>query len=172
MLRDIRNAVRQWARTPVVTAVVLLSLALGIGANTAIYSLIDSLLLRPLPVRDPGELVRVTEPGFDTHGYRLWHYIDTETSVFSSTAAVSLMRPDISSTAERHSVLGLAVSGAFFDVLGVQAERGRLITRDDDRLQVPSDAVVLEYGFWRSAFGGRDVVGKDSARRHRLRSSA
>src|SRR5262245_30268516 len=115
MARDLRDAIRQWARTPVITAVVVVSLALGIGANTAIFSLIDSLLLRPLPVAQPQELVRLHEEGYNFQSYPVWQYIRTETSFLSESAAVSLMRPDISSSNERRSALGLAVSGSFFE---------------------------------------------------------
>ena len=74
-MRDLRDAIRQWARTPVITAVVVLSLALGIGANTAIFSLIDSLLIKSLPVREPDRLVRVTEPNYNTLGVPVFRQI-------------------------------------------------------------------------------------------------
>src|SRR6187401_1399381 len=160
MARDIRDAIRQWARTPVITIVVVLSLALGIGANTAIFSLIDSLLLRPLPVANPGELVRIHEEGYNFQSYPVWQYIRTETSFLSESAAVSLMRPDISSSSERRSALGLAVSGSFFETLGVGPAAGRLIAPDDDRPGPGSDVVVLEYEFWQRMYRGGDVLGQ------------
>ena len=160
MAGDIPNAIRQWARTPVITAVVVLSLALGIGANTAIFSLIDSLLLRPLPVANPGELVRIHEEGYSFQSYPVWQYIRTETSFLGESAAVSLMRPDISSSSERRSALGLAVSGSFFGTLGVGPVTGRLIAPDDDRPGPGSDVVVLEYEFWQRMYRGGDVLGQ------------
>ena len=157
-MRELREALRQWARTPVITLVVVASLALGIGANTAIFSLIDSLLLKPLPVREPERLVRITEPNFVTHGVPIWQQIN-EQAIFESTAAMSLLRPDISSTPERRSAFGLAVSGTFFDTLGVRPAIGRLLTLDDDRPGGPGVAVT-DYTFWQTAYGGRaDILG-------------
>jgi len=158
-VRELREAIRQWARTPVITLVVVLSLALGIGANTAIFSLIDSLLLRPLPVSHPERLVRVQEPNFNNHGIPIWEQIQNGPPIFESTAAMTLLRPDISSTPERRSAFGLAVTGTFFDLLGVRPAIGRLLTVEDDRPGSPAVAVT-DYQFWQASFGGRpDILG-------------
>jgi putative ABC transport system permease protein len=158
MAGDIRNAIRQWARTPVITTVVVLSLALGIGANTAIFSLIDSLLIKSLPVRQPDRLVRVTEPNHETLGVPVFRRI-TDTDIFESTAAMSLLRPDISNTPERRSVFGLAINGGFFDTLGVSPAIGRLLTPEDDALGAPAVAVT-DYEFWQAQYQGRpDILG-------------
>jgi len=157
-MRDLRDAIRQWARTPVITAVVVLSLALGIGANTAIFSLIDSLLIKSLPVREPDRLVRVTEPNYNTLGVPVFRQI-TAADVFESTAAMSLLRPDISNTLERRSAFGLAMNGGFFDTLGVSPAIGRLLTPEDDAVGAPPVAVT-DYQFWQTAYGGRpDILG-------------
>jgi putative ABC transport system permease protein len=155
-MRELRDAIRQWARTPVITVVVVLSLALGIGANTAIFSLIDSLLIRPLPVRAPDSLVRIGATRFPYHGVPVWRRIN-DSGLFESTAAMSLLRPDISETAERQSALGLAVSGTFFDTLGVGPAIGRLLTTDDDRIGTPLVAVV-DYELWQSRYHGRAEI--------------
>ena len=158
MVRDLRDAIRQWARTPVITAVVVLSLALGIGANTAIFSLIDSLLIKSLPVREPNRLVRVTEPNYNTLGVPVFRQI-TATEVFESTAAMSLLRPDISNTLERRSAFGLAMNGGFFDTLGVSPAIGRLLTPEDDAVGATAVAVT-DYEFWQTEYGGRpDILG-------------
>jgi putative ABC transport system permease protein len=157
-MRELRDAIRQWARTPVITVVVVLSLALGIGANTAIFSLIDSLLLKPLPLRDPDRLVRIVDSVYTTHGIPVFRLF-ADAGVFDSTAAMSLLRPDISNTPERRSAFGLAVSGGFFETLGVTPAIGRLLTPDDDRPGTPS-VVVTDYEFWQTEFGGRpDIIG-------------
>ena len=157
-MRDLRDAIRQWARTPVITAVVVLSLALGIGANTAIFSLIDSLLIKSLPVREPDRLVRVTEPNYNTLGVPVFRQI-TATEVFESTAAMSLLRPDISNTLERRSAFGLAMNGGFFDTLGVSPAIGRLLTPEDDAVGATAVAVT-DYEFWQTEYGGRpDILG-------------
>jgi len=157
-VREITDAIRQWARTPVISAVVVLSLALGIGANTAIFSLIDSLLIKPLPVRDPDRLVRIVDAVYTTHGLPVFHQF-ADAGVFASTGAMSLLRPDISNTPERRSAFGIAVNGGFFDTLGVAPALGRLLEPDDDRAGSPAVAVT-DYEFWQSAYGGRsDILG-------------
>src|SRR5688572_19053203 len=157
MIRNLRDAVRQWARTPVITIVVVLSLALGIGANTAIFSLIDSLLLRPLPVRAPERLVRIQEGNASSHGIPVWREIDAAPAIFESTAAMSLLRPDISATPERRSAYGLAVSGRFFEMLGVRPAIGRLLTSDDDRPGAAPVAVV-DHQYWQRAHHGKPDI--------------
>src|SRR6188474_102229 len=158
MAGDIPNAIRQWARTPVVTVVVVLSLALGIGANTAIFSLIDSLLIKSLPVHEPDRLVRVAEPSSRGHGVPVFRQI-AAADVFDSTAAMSLLRPDISNTPERRSAFGLAVNGGFFETLGVTPAIGRLLAPEDDAAGTPAVAVT-DYEFWQAEYGGRpDILG-------------
>ena len=160
-MRELRDAIRQWARTPAITAVVVLSLALGIGANTAIFSLIDALLLKPLPVDHADRLVRVHNPRFSNHGIPTYEQLRDGPPVFDAVAAMSLMRPDVSTTSERRSAQGIAVSGTFFDVLGVQPALGRLLGAGDDRRDASEPVAVLEYNYWQSAFGGRaDAIGQ------------
>ncbi|MBY0495525.1 MAG: ABC transporter permease [Cyanobacteria bacterium] len=155
-MRELRDAIGHWARTPVITAVVVLSLALGIGANTAIFSLIDSLLIKPLPVRDPARLVRVVDSGSLTHGIPVFQQI-AAAEVFESTAAMTLLRPDISNTPERRSAFGLSVNGTFFTTLGVSPAIGRLLTPEDDALGTPLVAVT-DYEFWQTEYGGRPEI--------------
>ncbi len=155
-MRELRDAVRQWARTPVITLVVLLSLALGIGANTAIFSLIDSLLIKSLPVREPDRLVRIAEPRFPTHGVPVFRQIRA-VNVVESVAAMSLLRPDISNTVERRSAFGLAVDGGFFTTVGVTPALGRLLTVDDDAPGAAAVAVT-DYEFWQREYGGRPEI--------------
>jgi putative ABC transport system permease protein len=157
-MRELRDAIRHWARTPVITTVVVVSLALGIGANTAIFSLIDSLLIKPLPVRDPDRLVRIVDAAYTTHGIPVFRQF-ADAGVFERTAAMSLLRPDISNTPERRSAFGLAVSGTFFETLGVAPAIGRLLTPEDDRPGTAAVAVT-DYEFWQSEYGGRsEIVG-------------
>jgi putative ABC transport system permease protein len=157
-VRELRDAIRQWARTPVITVVVVASLALGIGANTAIFSLIDSLLIKSLPVRDPDRLVRIVDSVYTTHGIPVFRQF-ADAGVFESTATMSLLRPDISNTPERRSAFGIAVNGGFFETLGVSAALGRLLTPDDDRPGTPAVAVT-DYEFWQTEYGGRpDILG-------------
>jgi putative ABC transport system permease protein len=157
-MRELRDAIRQWARTPVITIVMVLSLALGIGANTAIFSLIDSVLIRSLPVGDPHRLVSVVDATYTTHGMPVFRQL-ADAGVFESTAAMSLLRPDISNTPERRSAFGLAVNGGFFETLGVSPALGRLLTPADDQAGMPAVAVT-DYQFWQAEYGGRsDILG-------------
>ncbi len=161
MIREARTAIRQWTRTPVITLVVLASLTLGIGANTAIFSLIDSLLLKPLPVRYAERLVRIHNPRYNNHSIPTFERLRDGDAIFEAIAAVSLMRPDVSSTAERRSAQGLAVSGSFFDTLGITPAVGRLLGPGDDRTGDSAPVAILEYHYWQSAYGGqRDIIGK------------
>ncbi len=157
--QDVRLALRTLAGTPIVSAVAVLSLALGIGANTAIFSLIDSLLLQTLPVRDPGRLVLLTEdtPNPNPYwNYRVWREIHRRPQPFDGTLAWAGTRFDLASGGETRYVDGLWVSGSFFDVLGVRALLGRTLSEADDVPGGGQDGpvAVISYDFWRRHFGG------------------
>ena len=126
-MQDLRLAVRALRATPIVTAVAVLSLALAIGANTAIFSLVDSLLLRTLPVKDPVRLVLVTE-GVMTRArawsYPVWEQIRQRRELFERSAAWSFTRFNLTSSGETEFVDGLWASGCF-ETLGVPALLGR-----------------------------------------------
>ena len=138
---------------------VVLSLALGIGANTAIFSLIDSLLLKSLPVRDPDRLVRIVDASFTTHGIPVFRQI-AESNVFDSTAAMSLLRPDISEHARAAQRVRYRRQRRILrDARRVTPAIGRLLTPEDDRPGTPAVAVT-DYEFWQAEFGGRpDILG-------------
>jgi putative ABC transport system permease protein len=165
-VHDLRLAVRSLRATPIVTTVAILSLALGIGANTAIFSLINSLLLRTLPVRDPGRLVLLTE-GVMTRprawSNPVWEAIRERPALFESTAAWSFTRFSLTSGGETAFVEGLWTSGSFFDTLGVSALLGRTISDADDRHDGGTDGpvAVISYAFWQRHFGGAaEAVGR------------
>jgi hypothetical protein len=125
--QDVRLSLRSLRATPSVTAVAVLSLALGIGANAAIFSIINSLLLRMLPVKDPARLVLLTDTPTRARswGYPLWLEIHKRQQFFEDSAAWSFTRFDLSSGGETQFVNGAWVSGSFFDTLGVKAALGR-----------------------------------------------
>src|SRR4029450_685024 len=126
---DLRNGVRQIARNPGFTAIVALTLALGIGANAALFSIFNSLILRPLPVRDPGRLALLTDGSWS---YPIWNEIHTrETELFDGGFAWASQRFDLSAGGQADPVDGAYVSGRLFDVLGVTAIRGRMLTAAD-----------------------------------------
>jgi putative ABC transport system permease protein len=155
--RDVRYGLRILARNPGFTIVAVLTLALGIGANTAIFSLINSVMLRPLPVRDPGRLAIVGGIG---RGFPAWERLRQEAGRFESVAAWGPSQFDLSSGGETRWVDGLWASGSFFDTLGVPAVLGRTLIEADDRKGAPP-VTVISHVFWQRQFGGApDVVGR------------
>jgi putative ABC transport system permease protein len=166
--QDVRVASRVLRAAPIVTGVAILSLALGIGANTAIFSLVNSLLLRSLPVVDPEHLVMLSTSATGTGGdriawtYRLWEETQRHASqMFDGAVAWSDQRLNLSTAGgEVQAVDGVYVSGDFFRTLGVPAFLGRTFTAADDvRGGGPDGAVaVISHGMWQGRFGGDPKV--------------
>ncbi len=164
--QDVCLALRGLRSTPIVTAVAVLSLALGIGANTAIFSIVNSLLLRTLPVNDPARLVLVTD-GVPTRlrvwTYPIWEEIHQRPQLFDATAAWSFTRLNLATGGEKQLVDGVWVSGSFFDTLGVPALLGRPFSDADDRRGggIDGPVTVISYSFWQRRFGGAaDAIGR------------
>jgi len=158
--QDIRIAVRGLRKNPVFAFVVIGTLALGIGANTALFSIFNGLILRPLPVRDPGRLALLAEGSWS---YPVWAEIRArENDLFDGAFAWSPQSFDLSREGQSASVDGAYVSGRFFEVLGVSAVRGRLLTPADDSTAATDRLVaVISHRFWREQFAGADdVVGR------------
>ena len=163
---DWRLAMRTLRRTPLVTAVAVFSLALAVGANTAIFSIVNGLMLRTLPVRDPGGLVLISDtrvaPRVRVWDYAFWQQIHQRPALFGGAAAWSFIRLDLASGGESQFVQGMWASGSLFDVLGVDAALGRAFgERDDQRGGGPDGPVaVISHAFWQRRFGGSsDVIG-------------
>ncbi len=163
MFQDIRYGLRILGRTPVISCVAVLSLALGIGANTAIFSLIDTVMLRMLPVEKPEELtqVRIQDPrspndeAEPTFTNPLWEELRNRQDFYSGIFAWSLTQFDLAQGGVVHDVNGMFASGEYFSTLGIRPAAGRLITSDDDKRGCPGVA-VLSYGFWQDHFGGAE----------------
>ena len=164
LVQDVRYGWRVLRKSPTFTLVAITSLALGIGANSAIFTLVDALLLRSLPVREPARLVRL-EDGSWTNP--IWEEIRArQHQLFESAAACSDTRFDLASGGEADFAMGFWASGGFFDVVGVPAVLGRtLVPADDRRGGGPEGPVaVISYAFWQRRFGGSaDVVGRSLA---------
>jgi len=164
LAQDLRYAMRVLSRTPVITGVAILSLALGIGANTAIFSLINSVMLRFLPVQRPEELVQVLRssaaseldhtPSFTN---ALWEQVRDHQDVFSTAFAWSQREFDLAQGGAVQHANGIFVSGGYFSGLGVHPAAGRLILPEDDRRGCEGVA-VLSYGFWKDHFGGAETA--------------
>jgi predicted permease len=165
-MHDLRLAVRALRTTPVVSFVAILSLALGIGANTAIFSLVNSLLLRALPVKQPQRLVMLGEgsaSGQQWWTYPIWDQIRQRPQLFDGAFAWSGTRFNLASGGETEFVDGIWASGGMFETLGVPAMLGRTFTdTDDQRGGGPDGAVaVISYNFWQRRFdGAANAVGR------------
>ena len=158
--QDVRDAVRGLRKSPGFALVTIATLALGIGANTALFSIFNSLIMRSLPVRDPSRLALVADGSWS---YPVWQEISARAdSLFDGAFAWSDQTFDLTQRGRPVPVDGAYVSGRFFDVLGVRAFRGRMLTRSDDSAAPPNGAVaVVSHRFWRQHFGGADdVVGR------------
>ncbi|HET7380521.1 MAG TPA: ABC transporter permease [Gaiellales bacterium] len=174
-MRQLVFAFRTLFRTPFVTTIAVLSLALGIGANAAIFSLFDQIMLRPLPVPEADRLVNLAAPGPKpgstscgqagecdvVFSYPMFRDLEREQTVFTGLAAhdrfgASLNWQDAPLTGD-----GMYVSGSYFPTLGLKPAVGRMLTPEDDRTIGGDFVVVLSYGFWEQHFGSdRSVIGK------------
>jgi predicted permease len=158
LVQDIRYAVRQLRRSPGFTAVAILTLAFGIGANTAIFTLLDVFMLRTLPVQDPGRLVQLLhqypgEPRMTGFSWQAYQDFRSQNHVFSGLIGAALMRFTVrGANLAQETVDGHYVVGDFFPVLGVKPAIGRLIGPEDDRMGDPAPVVVLSWPFWKSRF--------------------
>lgn len=170
LLRDLRLAARQLRKQPGFTFTAIVSLALGIGANTAIFQLLNALSLRTLPVRAPHELVETRLEGDGRAGRHTgrnrqlslpqYEALLPRQQAFSSFIAFSDTRFNLSRTGEVRFVDGLWVSGNFFETLGVTPALGRLIGPADD-VKGCAQTAVISYALWQSHFGGRaDIIGE------------
>jgi len=169
LAHDLRFTLRTFKKSPVLVAVALLSLALGIGANTAIFTLVDQILLRLLPVKDPQQLVllwgRGPHYGSNTGRYKISYpmYEDFRghNQVFSGMFCRWETPLSISAGGRTERVDGELVSGTYFQVLGVGPALGRVFTPDDDKVPGGHPIAVIGYRYWQTRFGGsRDVIGK------------
>ncbi|HUG54463.1 MAG TPA: ABC transporter permease [Vicinamibacteria bacterium] len=165
MARDLRYGARVLRLNPGFATVAVLSLALGVGANTAIFQLLNAVRLRTLPVRDPGELVEVRiadrkgATGRFTGRYPqlsnpVWERIRDRAQGFADLTAWGTTRFDLSDGGEARYAEGLWVSGGFFQTLGVPAALGRLLTPEDDVRGCASPGVVVSHAFWQRELGG------------------
>ena len=186
LMLDLRYGLRMLRRSPGFTAIVVLTLALGIGANTAIFSLVNAVMLRSLPVRDPQQLVMPAwiahnwpnGPGISSYGdcrpektsqgrggcslsYRMYQAIAADTDFFESVMAFAgPASMDVSGNGTASIARGELVSGSYFGTLGVQPAVGRILEPDDEKPGA-APVAVLDYGYWKRAFGGSpSVIGR------------
>jgi predicted permease len=164
---NLKFAFRALFKTPLVSIVAIVSLALGIGANAAIFSLFNQMLLRPLPVRESGRLVNFASPGpqpgsnscglagecDEVFSYPMYLDLEHAQTSFTGIAAHVLFGANIAARNQTSNGESVLVSGSYFPVLGLTPAAGRLLTPDDDRTLGEPHVAVLSYGFWQSRFG-------------------
>jgi putative ABC transport system permease protein len=169
--QDLRRAARIFTKSPGFAFVVVATLALGIGANTAIFEIIDEVLLQSLPVKNPQELVQVRVVNMDkargsflsaypTVSNLIWERLRADHQGFSDIAAWRDVRFSRDSGGDASFVNGLYTSGDFFSVLGIRPVAGRLFIAADDRPGCGLPGAVISYTFWQQEFGGRPAVGQ------------
>ncbi|HXC88113.1 MAG TPA: ABC transporter permease, partial [Candidatus Cybelea sp.] len=168
--KDITFGLRMLGKSPGFTAIAVITLALGIGANTAIFSLMNQILLRQLPVKNPNELVILRAPGpatghvsddgdaTESFSYPMYKGLRDNNSVFTGILARYNFSASVASKGQTDRATGELVSGNYFEVLGVQPAIGRVFTQDDDRVPLAQPVVVLSYPYWTRHFGGDPSV--------------
>src|SRR4029078_4687590 len=166
LIKDIRYAIRGLAKSRGFVAVAVTTLALGIGAHTAIFSMVNTVLLRSLPVEKPEEIVSVSVRGKDDTMQAFSHpnYVDfrDQNQALSGLLIYRFVPLSMSRSGNNQRIWGYEVSGNYFDVLGVKAIRGRTFLPEEDRTKLSHPVVVVSYEAWQRRFGGdSDLVGKD-----------
>jgi putative ABC transport system permease protein len=166
LAHDVRFGLRMLGKNPGFTTVAILTLALGIGANTAIFSVMDTVMLRLLPVERPDELVQMA---MMTHGFgrgprtnftnSIWEAVRNRQDIFAAVLAWGTSQFNLAPSGVADNVRGLYVSGSYFPALCVRPASGRLIAPADDERGCQGVA-VLGYGFWQERYGGAPVIGK------------
>ncbi len=171
LVYDLRFSARSFVRSPSFTATAVLSLALGIGATTAIYSLLDQLVLHALPVREPERLVLIGWKGDQAavNGFGSWNLmsyplcrdLQLQERFFEEVLCRAATTITLSTGGEHKPAAAELVSGSYFSVLGVNAALGRVLTMEDDQTPGTSPVVVLSYDFWKTQLGSAaDVLGR------------
>ncbi len=171
LIQDLRYAIRQLRKKPGFTAVAVLTLALGIGANTAIFGLLDQALLRALPVKDPDRLVLLRFSGSGPHGhthsrgddklcfsYPMYRDLRDRNTVFNGVIATTLTQAGVQWHNQPELAGAEMVSGNYFDVLGVQPALGRLLVASDDTVPDGNPVAVLGFDYWQRRFGSDPTI--------------
>jgi hypothetical protein len=166
LVQDITYAFRTFAKAPLFVVIAVLSIAFGIGANTAIFSLTDQILMRMLPVKHPEELVLLSavgrhygsNQGWNRISYLMYQDFRDHNAVFSGMFCFREINMSLSYGGGTERVAGEVVSGNYFPLLGVRPAIGRLFTAADDQLQGGHPVAVLSYAYWKTRFTGNPGV--------------
>jgi hypothetical protein len=168
--KDLRHALRSLRLNPGFATIAVLSLALGIGANTAIFQLLDAVTLRSLPVKDPDRLMIIRTPNATGRtgsargnapffSYPIWEQVRAQQQAFSGLAAWNSVGFNMAERGRARGARGLYVNGDFFNALGIRPLLGRVFTAADDQRGCGLPGAVISYGYWQKEFGGKNAVG-------------
>jgi hypothetical protein len=152
--KDVRYALRMMHRSPAFTAVAVLSLAIGIGANAAIFSFANAILLKRLPLLDPQQLVIVRQ----SVSYPIFNQLEQRNQVLAGLAGRKAIELNVTAGDSTERMIGELVSGSYFRVLGVSAVLGRVITEEDDGAEGARPVCVINYDLWQDKLGGDPQV--------------
>jgi putative ABC transport system permease protein len=168
LLADVRYAFRSLRKAPLFFAIAIASIGFGIGANTTVFTLVDQVIVRQLPVTRPAELVQVSAPRTESYGgtmgdgtelsYAMYRDIRDRNQVFAGTACRMAQPINLSDGTRSELINGELVSGNFFSLLGLNPALGRLIDPQDDRLGDARAVAVLSYAYWKARFAGDPAV--------------
>jgi predicted permease len=166
MYKDLQYAIRGLVKRPGFVAVAVITLALGIGANTAIFSLVNTVLLRSLPVERPNEIVSVAMRGKDdsmsAFSYPNYRDFRDRNEVLSGLLVYRFVPVSLSRSGVNERIWGFEVSGNYFDVLGVKAVKGRMFLPEEDKTPLSNPVAVLSFESWQRRFSGdTEIIGKD-----------
>ncbi|HMG36955.1 MAG TPA: ABC transporter permease [Blastocatellia bacterium] len=166
LIQDIRFGVRRLVKSPGFAFIAIVSLALGVGANAAIFSLVNTVMLRPLPIANPSQVVavgvRAKNDSMSALSYPNYVDLRDRNDVLSGLIVERFAPISLSRDGNNERMWGYLVSGNYFDVLGVNAFKGRTFAPDEDRTKLTHPVAVIGYGCWQRRFGGDpDLVGKE-----------
>ena len=161
LLKDIRFGVRMLIKNPGFAVVAIIALALGIGATTAIFSVVNAVLLRPLPFKDPDSLMMIREtklPQFPEFSVAPGNFLDwqKQNTVFEQMAAINTSPFNLIGTGEPERLQGQRVTDGFFAMLGAQPQMGRVFMPEEDQ-PGHSNVVILSHGLWQRRFGATQI---------------
>jgi predicted permease len=166
LLQDLRFGARMIVKNPGFTAIAVLTLALGIGANSAIFSLVNTVMLRPLPIENPDQLVSLNNTAnnrtFSSFSYPNYKDFRDRSEVFSDLIAYRFAPLSLSRDGVSERLWGYEVTGNYFETLGVKAALGRLISSEDDLTPGAHPVAVVSHAYWQKRFGGnQSIIGSD-----------
>ncbi|HEY6386227.1 MAG TPA: ABC transporter permease [Candidatus Acidoferrum sp.] len=165
---DLRFAARALRKSPTFAMVAIVTLALGIGANTAVFSVVNALVLRPLPVERPNELVFLENSRYGGHSFPNYRDLRDRNHTFAGLVGYRIAPMEMETDTGAQRIWGYLATGNYFDTLGVQPILGRFFTQDEDVHPGASPYAVLSYNAWRSRFGADSAIAGKTIRLNRL----